>query len=113
VPATPAGAQNAPTELRLLAYVPEVPEPALALEELLALAPPPPDALERLEAARREADPARRLALLAEAHDALRGEGAIIGLGQAPVRFGGHARVHGARVDGTGRLVLEDAWVEP
>jgi len=99
--------------LRLLAYVPEVPEPALALEELLALAPPPPDALERLEAARREADPARRLALLAEAHDALRGEGAIIGLGQAPVRFGGRARVQGARVDPAGRLVLEDAWVEP
>ncbi len=113
VPVTPAGALNAPTELRLLAYVPEVPEPALALEELLALAPPPPDALERLEAARREADPARRLALLAEAHDALRGEGAIIGLGQAPVRFGGRARVQGARVDPAGRLVLEDAWVEP
>jgi ABC-type transport system substrate-binding protein len=113
VPVTPAAALNAPTELRLLAYAPEVLEPALALEELLALAPPPPAALERLEAARREADPARRLALLAEAHDALRGEGAIIGLGQAPVRFGGRARVHGARVDPGGRLVLEDTWVEP
>jgi MarR-like DNA-binding transcriptional regulator SgrR of sgrS sRNA len=113
VPVTPADALTARSELRLLAFVPEVPEPALALEEVIALAPPPPAALERLEAARREADPARRLALLAEAHDALRGEGAIIGLGQAPVRFGGRARVHGARVDGAGRLVLEDAWVEP
>jgi MarR-like DNA-binding transcriptional regulator SgrR of sgrS sRNA len=113
VPVTPADALTARSELRLLAFVPEVPEPALALEEVLALAPPPPAALERLEAARREADPARRLALLAEAHDALRGEGAVIGLGQAPVRFGGRARVHGARVDGAGRLVLEDTWVEP
>ncbi|PYQ20236.1 MAG: hypothetical protein DMF79_10860 [Acidobacteria bacterium] len=113
VPVTPADALTARSELRLLAFVPQVPEPALALEEVLELAPPPPAALERLEAARRETDPARRLALLAEAHDALRGEGAIIGLGQAPVRFGGRARVHGARVDGAGRLVLEDAWVEP
>ncbi len=113
VPVTPAAALTARSELRLLAFIPEVPEPALALEEVMALAPAPPAALERLEAARREVDPARRLARLAEAHDALRGEGAIIGLGQAPVRFGGRARVHGARVDGAGRLVLEDAWVEP
>jgi len=112
-PVTAAAAVSAAVELRLLFFVPEVPEPALALEELLTLAPPPPAALERLEAARREPDPAQRLALLAQAHDLLRAEGSIIGLGQAPVRFGGRPRAHGARVDLAGRLLLEDAWVEP
>lgn len=113
LPVSPAGALNAATELRLLSYVPEVPDPALALEELLSLASPPPAALERLEAARRQANPAQRRALLAEAHGLLRAEGAIIGLGQAPVQFGGRPRAHGARVDLAGRLVLEDSWVEP
>jgi len=112
-PMSAAGAAEAAAELRLLAFVPEVPEPGLALEELLALAPPPPGALERLEAARREADPVRRLALLAEARDALRREGSIVALGHVPVRFGGRGRVHGALIDPAGRLVVEDAWVEP
>ena len=112
-PVSAAAAVSAAAELRLLLYVPEVPEPALALEELLTLAPPPPAALERLEAARRQAEPAQRLALLAQAHDLLRAEGSIIGLGQAPVRFGGRPRAHGARVDLAGRLLLEDTWVEP
>ncbi len=113
LPVTPAAALNAGTELRLLSYVPEVPDPAMALEELLSLAPPPPAALERLEAARRRTNPVQKLALLAEAQDLIRAEGAIIGLGQAPVRFGGRPRAHGARVDLAGRLVLEDTWVEP
>lgn len=112
-PVSAAAAVSAAAELRLLLYVPEVPEPALALEELLTLAPPPPAALERLEAARRQAEPAQRLALLAQARDLLRAEGSIIGLGQAPVRFGGRPRAHGARVDLAGRLLLEDTWVEP
>lgn len=108
-----AAALAAPAELRLLAFAPEVPEPGLALEELSALAPSPRAALERLEEARRETDAPRRRALLAEAHDALRREGSIVALGHAPVRFGGRGRVHGARIDAAGRLVLEDAWVEP
>ncbi len=104
VAVSPAGALGAATELRLLAFSPAVPEPALALEELFAL---------RLDAARLEADPARRLAGLAQAEDALRREGAIVPIGQMPVRFGGSPAAHGARIDATGRLVLEDAWVEP
>jgi hypothetical protein len=113
VAVSPAGALGAATELRLLAFSPTVPEPALALEELLALAPPSPALAARLDAARLEADPARRLAGLAQAEDALRREGAIVPIGQMPVRFGGSPGAHGARIDATGRLVLEDAWVEP
>ena len=113
VAVSPAGALGAATELRLLAFSPTVPEPALALEELLALAPPSPAVAARLDAARLEADPARRLAGLAQAEDALRREGAIVPIGQMPVRFGGSPTAHGARIDATGRLILEDAWVEP
>jgi preprotein translocase subunit SecA len=50
---------------------------------------------------------------LAQAQDAFRREGAIVPIGQMPVRFGGSASVHGARIDAAGRLILEDAWVEP
>ena len=113
VAASPAGALEAATELRLLAFSPTVPEPALALEELFALAPPSPAVAARLEAARLEVDPAQRLAGLAQAEDALRREGAIVPIGQMPVRFGGSPTAHGARIDATGRLILEDAWVEP
>jgi MarR-like DNA-binding transcriptional regulator SgrR of sgrS sRNA len=60
-----------------------------------------------------EVDPARRLPALVQAEDALRREGAIVPIGQMPVRFGGSPTAHGARIDATGRLILEDAWVEP
>ena len=113
VAVSPAGALEAGTELRLLAFSPTVAEPALALEELLALARPSPAVAARLDAARLEVDPARRLAGLARAEDGLRREGAIVPIGQMPVRFGGSPTAHGARIDATGRLVLEDAWVEP
>jgi ABC-type transport system substrate-binding protein len=113
VAVSPADALEAATELRLLAFSPTVPEPALALEELLALAPPSSSVAVRLDAAQLEVDPARRLAGLAQAEDALRREGAIVPIGQMPVRFGGSPTAHGARVDATGRLILEDAWVEP
>jgi hypothetical protein len=113
VAVSPAGALEAGTELRLLAFSPTVPDPAIALEELLALGPPSPALAARLDAAWLEMDPARRLAGLAQAEDALRREGAIVPIGQMPVRFGGSPTAHGARVDATGRLSLEDAWVEP
>jgi len=113
VAVSPAAALEAGTELRLLAFSPTVPEPALALEELLTLVPPSSSVAVRLDAARLEVDPARRLAALGQAEDALRREGAIVPIGQVPVRFGGSPTAHGARVDATGRLVLEDAWVEP
>jgi MarR-like DNA-binding transcriptional regulator SgrR of sgrS sRNA len=113
VAVSPAGALEAGTELRLLAFSPTVPDPAIALEELLALGPPSPALAARLDAAWLEMDPARRLAGLAQAEDALRREGAIVPIGQMPVRFGGSPTAHGAHVDATGRLILEDAWVEP
>jgi ABC-type transport system substrate-binding protein len=113
VAVSPAEAIAATTELRLLAFSPSVPEPALALDELLAVGPPLPAVAARLEAARLQVDPAQRLAGIAQAEEALRREGAIVPLGQMPVRFGGSAAAHGARVDTAGRLILEDAWVEP
>jgi len=116
-PTSPAVASEAPADVRLLAYAPEAPEPAVAIEELLALAPLPPARVQavrdRLDAADGEIEPERRLAVLAEAHDLLLEELTLVGLGHMPVRYGGRGLVHGARVAGTGALVLEDAWVEP
>jgi ABC-type transport system substrate-binding protein len=113
VAVSPAEAIAATTELRLLAFSPSVPDPALALDELLAVGPPLPAVAARLEAARLQVDPAQRLAGIAQAEDALRREGAIVPIGQMPVQFGGSPTAHGARVDAAGRLILEDAWVEP
>jgi ABC-type transport system substrate-binding protein len=102
-----------PAELRLVAFSPEVPEPALALEELLALVPDLPGVRGRLEAADATGDVARRRAGLARIQDTLVRFQAIAGLGRLPIRFGGRAEAPGGRVDAAGRLVLEDAWVPP
>jgi ABC-type transport system substrate-binding protein len=112
VPAAPTDAAAA-ADVRLLAWSPEVPEVSLALEELAALCPPSPAVRDLLEAAAATTDPDRRQEGLRRAAGALRDLGTLVPLALLPVRFGGSRRVHGARIDGAARLVLEDAWVEP
>jgi ABC-type transport system substrate-binding protein len=114
LPSPPETAQAVPAEARLLLWSPEVPEAALALEELASLAPAaPPAARAALDEAAAEPDVDRRRALLHRAEGALRTEHVLVPLSAVPVAFGGGRGVHDFDVDLAGRLVLEDAWVEP
>ncbi len=111
--AQPAAALSASSPARLLFWTPEVAEAGLALNELATLAHPDPLVREALAAALRESDLDRRRALLYRAESALRTGHALVPLAAAPVWFTTRRGVHGARVTASGRLVLEDAWVEP
>jgi peptide/nickel transport system substrate-binding protein len=113
VPANPATVREVPAAARLLLWSPELPEAGLALEELAALAPDPSGARALLAAAARELDLDRRRVLLYRAEAGLRAENILVPLGSVPLAFGGHPGVHGPRLDLTGRLCLEDAWIEP
>jgi hypothetical protein len=114
VPLPGPEARAARTEARLLLLVPEVPEAALALREVLALAPVPlPEAVAALDAADAEPDLDRRRRHLHRAEQALREGALLVALASVPVSFTVRAGIHGARVDAAGRLVLEDAWREP
>ena len=106
-------ARWAATEARLLVFWPEVPEPALALDELGALVPAPEAASEALAAAALETDFDRRRGLLLRAEGALRDQQALLPLAYLPLAAQVRAEVHGARVAADGTLRLDDAWVEP
>jgi ABC-type transport system substrate-binding protein len=95
----PSLAPEARAEARLLFWVPEVADAALALDELETLerdgtAPSPPGR------------PAEREARL-------RDRALVIGLARVPVAWAAPASLHGAAVDRSGRLRLEEAWAEP
>jgi MarR-like DNA-binding transcriptional regulator SgrR of sgrS sRNA len=105
------GRSNA--HMRLLFWSAEVAEAGLALEELLALGPPLPEAVDALAAAARERDLDRRRSLLHRAESALRRQFVLVPLASVPIPVRSQPRVHGIRVDGAGRLLLEDAWLEP
>ena len=113
VPSSPATVLAAPTHARLLMWSAEVPEAGLALAELAALARPGPAAREELAAALDETEPARRRVRLHRAEAALRSECVLVPLASVPVSYRTRPGVHGAAIDLGGRLVLEDAWVEP
>jgi hypothetical protein len=113
VPSSPAGVVAAPTHARLMLWSPEVPEAGLALQELAALAPAPPAARAELSAALDETDLARRRSRLHRAEAGLRAERVLLPLASVPVAYRTRPGVHGAVVDLAGRLVLENAWVEP
>ena len=113
VPSSPAGVVSAPTHARLLLWSPEVPEAGLALQELSTLAPAPPAARAELAAALDETDLARRRARLHRAEAALRAPWVLLPLASVPVSYRTRPGVHGGVVDLAGRLVLENAWVEP
>jgi MarR-like DNA-binding transcriptional regulator SgrR of sgrS sRNA len=109
----PAAAPTARGHARLFLWSPEVPEPGLALSELAALAPVSRVALDALVAAEQELDLDRRRGLLREAEAALRADRLLVPLCSVPVSVATRPGVHGVRLDAAGRLVLEDAWVEP
>jgi MarR-like DNA-binding transcriptional regulator SgrR of sgrS sRNA len=98
---------------RLLLFVPEVPEAELTLRELASLAPPPSAVHEMLDLAALEMDAERREGLLRQAEAVLREAHVLVPLAAAPVAFQADPRLHDARVDARGRLLLEDAWLEP
>ena len=113
VPSSPATVVAAPTHARLVMWSPEVPEAGLALAELAALARPDPAAREELAGALDETEPSRRRARLHRAEAALRSEWVLVPLASVPVSYRARSGVHDATIDLGGRLVLEDAWVEP
>ncbi len=98
---------------RLLLFIPEVPEAELALLELRRLAPSAAAADEPLAQASLERDPNRRRVLLYRAEAALRARDSLVPLAATPLSLVARPGVHGARVDQRGRLILEDAWLEP
>lgn len=55
----------------------------------------------------------RRRTALQEAEAALRADRTLIPLCLVPASFSARPGVHGARLDASGRLLLEDAWTEP
>ena len=112
VPSSPAAVLAAPTHAHLVMWTPEVPEAGLALRELSTLAPAASAAPE-LQAALDEADPARRRAKLHRAEAALRSDWVLLPLASIPVTYRTRAGIHGAVIDLSGRLLLENAWVEP
>jgi peptide/nickel transport system substrate-binding protein len=109
----PLEARRAPADARLLLFVPEVAEAGLALHEIAALGPVVPEAVEALAAARVEPDLDRRRAWLLAAEQALRADDARLGLAAVPLEAVAGRGLHGLRVDGAGRLLVEDAWREP
>jgi ABC-type transport system substrate-binding protein len=109
----PPEVMAAPATARLLVWTPEVAEAGLALEELASLVPVIQPVKEALEAAARETDPDRRRVFLLEAEEALRRDARLVPLGTVPVAYTARRGLHGLRVDAAGRLVLEDAWLEP
>jgi ABC-type transport system substrate-binding protein len=100
-------------DARLFLWSPEVPEPELALRELAALGPAVPGVAEALAAAAREREPARRYALLQDAERALRAAAVLVPVAVVPIAAHAHPRLHGLAADRAGRLLLEDAWLEP
>jgi MarR-like DNA-binding transcriptional regulator SgrR of sgrS sRNA len=110
---SPEAAHAARAQVRLIRWSPEVAEPGLALRELASLAPASRLVRDAIDAADAELDVDRRRTLLDEAEAALRADRVLVPLCLVPASFGVRRGVHGVRIDPAGRLVLEDAWVEP
>jgi MarR-like DNA-binding transcriptional regulator SgrR of sgrS sRNA len=113
VPVDPGAAGPPGAAARLLLFIPEVPEAELALLELRRLVPSVAEADQALAQASLERDPDRRRVLLYRAEAALRSGDSLVPLAAVPLSFVARPGVFGARVDHRGRLILEDAWLEP
>ncbi len=111
--ASPRQALAARTPLRLVLMSPEVAEAGLALRELAALTPLVPAAQEALRAAEGEPSLDRRRIHLHRAEAALRSSFALIPLASMPLGYAARPGLHGVALDPRGRLLLEDAWLEP
>lgn len=112
-PSDPESTPAARAAVRLIRWAPEVPEPGLALRELMSLAPASRLVRESVEAADLELDLDRRRTLLEEAEAVLRADRVLLPLALVPAAFAARPGVHGARLDAAGRLLLEDAWAGP
>jgi MarR-like DNA-binding transcriptional regulator SgrR of sgrS sRNA len=112
-PMDPLQAREAKADARLLWWAPEVPETALALRELVALARPGGEAAATLAAADLERDPDRRRALFHRAESGLRDAGLVAALARAPLPYRARPDLHGLRLDAAAALVVEDAWRAP
>lgn len=99
--------------LTLWLWAPEVPEPALALHELARLFPGQAEVDQALAAAGLETDLDRRRALLHKAEAALLRADVLVPLAAVPTSFRAAPRLQGVRVDGGGRILVEDAWWQP
>jgi len=112
-PQSPREAERARAQLRLVLAKPEVAEAGLALGELASLAPPVPGAQEALLAAEGEFSLDRRQLHLHRAEAALRGDFTLIPLAAVPLSYAARPGLHGVALDPRGRLLLEDAWLDP
>ena len=110
---SPRQVLTAKVPLRLVLMSPEVAEPGLALRELAGLAPPVPSAQEALRAADSEPGLDRRRIHLHRAEAALRSSFTLIPLAAVPLGYAARPGLHGVLLDLRGRLLLEDAWLEP
>ena len=72
-----------------------------------------PAAQDEVAAALDETDTGRRRARLHRAEAALRSDWVLLPLASIPVSYRARDGIHGAVIDLGGRLVLENAWVEP
>jgi len=68
---------------------------------------------ETLSLAGRETDLDRRRGVLHRAEAALRSTRALLPLAAAPVAFSQRRGIHDLAVGPGGRLLLDDAWIEP
>jgi ABC-type transport system substrate-binding protein len=101
--------------LRLASFTPSVAEVVLALDEIAALVPASDgDAARALrDEAARTGDPLARLDFARRAEAAMRASFVAVPIAALPMGFEGRAGLHGVAVDRTGRLRLEDAWLDP
>jgi MarR-like DNA-binding transcriptional regulator SgrR of sgrS sRNA len=97
---------------RLLLFLPELAEPGIVLREAALLARTAALAA-ALDAADALADAAARRARLRELEAALLAERSLLPLLSLPLAVAVRDGVHGLRFDAAGRLVLEDAWLQP
>lgn len=109
----PVEARGATAEVRLLLWAPEVAESGLALRELATLTRVPPAVERSLRRAARELDADLRAEDLARAHRELLADAALIPLATLPVAVAAPDDLRGARVDASGALRLDDAWLAP
>jgi hypothetical protein len=110
---SPGNARRAQSAARLLLWAPEVSSFDLVLREAATLVRVPAAVERALRTAEAELDPVLRAEQLEQAHSALLADAALIPLAALPLALRPPPGLHGARVDATGTLRLDDAWFHP
>jgi hypothetical protein len=98
---------------RLFFWAPEVPEPFLALAELGDRVSAAPTVRETLASIADEVDADRRRLALHAAEESLREAHVLVPLAVQAVPVQAGRTIHDVRTDLAGRVLVEDAWVEP